>query len=59
MTNINKLQTLKIACEGCGQKHLKTVAWLVENNMISCECGHKTTHKNTEELVKQAVNELK
>ncbi len=59
MTNINQLQTLKLACEACGQKHLKTVAWLIENQAISCDCGHQTTHQNIEELVIQAVNELK
>jgi len=59
MTNINKLQTLKISCEECGQKHLKTIAWLVENKAISCECGHQTNHNNVEQLVMQAVQELK
>lgn len=59
MTNINKLQTLKITCEDCGQKHLKTVAWLIENQEVECECGAITVYENTEELVMQAVNELK
>jgi len=59
MTNINQLQTLKIACEECGQKHLKTVAWLVENRAIQCECGHQTNHNNIEQVVLQAMNELK
>jgi len=59
MTNINKLQTLKVACEQCGQKHLKTVAWLVEHKAIHCDCGHQTSHQNIEEVVLQAVNELK
>ena len=59
MTHLNKLQTLKIVCPSCGQKHPKTVAWLAEHQHIDCICGNKTHAKDIESLVSQAVEELK
>ncbi len=59
MTHLNKLQTLNIVCPNCGQKHLKTVAWLAEYQHIDCICGNKTSASAIESLVNQAVEELK
>lgn len=59
MTHINKLQTIPVACPHCGLKQLKTVASLIENHVVTCECGEETSHNDIEALVVQAVNELK
>lgn len=57
MTHLDQLQTLKIVCPSCGQKHLKTVGWLAEHQTLDCNCGIETT--DIQSLVSQAVEELK
>jgi len=59
MTHLNQLQTLKIPCPECGQKQLKTIAWLTEHKSIACDCGHQATYNNIDALVMLAVTELK
>ncbi|MDP2560000.1 hypothetical protein [Psychrobium sp. 1_MG-2023] len=59
MTHLNKLQTIKIICPSCGQKHLKTVDWLSQNKSIGCGCGIETPFSEIETLVEQAIKELK
>jgi transposase-like protein len=59
MTHLNQLQTLKIICPSCGQKHLKTIGSLAEHQSIDCNCGVETTCNDIQSLVNQAVEELK
>ena len=59
MTDVNKLQTLKIVCPQCGKKQLRTAQWLSEHQLIECQCGTKTHACDLEQLVVQAVNDLK
>ncbi|OIQ48236.1 MAG: hypothetical protein BM565_02350 [Gammaproteobacteria bacterium MedPE] len=59
MTHLDQLQTLKIVCPSCGQKHLKTVGWLAEHQTLDCNCGVETTCSDIQSLVNQAVEDLK
>lgn len=59
MTESNKLQTLKIVCPHCGDKQLRTTQWVVEQQVIECRCGHSIQSCDFEQLINQAVNDLK
>lgn len=59
MTDVNKLQTLNIVCPQCGKKQLRTAQWLSEHQLIDCQCGATTQASDLEQLVVQAVSDLK
>lgn len=59
MIEVNKLQTLKIICPRCGDKQLRTTQWLIEQQVIECRCGNSSRSSDFEQLMSQAVKELK
>jgi hypothetical protein len=50
MSNVFDDHVLPITCPKCGAQIEKTVAWLRENDELSCPCG-TTIHFATDELL--------